>query len=76
MIFPFKKLLFTLTFNFCLLTLLIIGMQNNSKKSKVDLIIDKTIELPIGFIVGASFISGSIIGGILNLQISKKTNNI
>ena len=47
-------------------------MQNNSKKSKVDLIIDKTIELPIGFIIGSSFISGSIIGGILNLQISKK----
>ena len=72
MIFPFKKLLFTLTFNFCLLTLLIIGIQNNSKKSKVDLIIDKTIDLPVGFIIGASFISGSIIGGVLNLQISEE----
>jgi len=72
MIFPFKKLLFTFTFNLSLLSLLIIGMQNNSRKSRVDLIVDKTIELPIGFIIGASFISGSIIGGILNLQISKK----
>ena len=72
MIFTFKKLLFTLTFNFCLLTLLIIGIQNNSKKSKVDLIIDKTIDLPVGFIIGASFISGSIIGGVLNLQISEE----
>ena len=72
MIFPFKKLLFILTFNFCLLSILIIGLQNNSKKSKVDLIVDKSIELPIGFIIGTSFISGSIIGGVLNLKISKK----
>ena len=72
MIFPFKKLLFTVAFNLSLLSMLIIGIQNNSKKSSVDLIVDKTIELPIGFIIGASFISGSIIGGILNLQISKK----
>jgi len=72
MILRFKKLLFILTFNFSLLTLLIIGIQNNSTKSKVDLIIDKTIDLPIGFIIGASFISGSIIGGGLNLQISEE----
>ena len=71
MISQIKNLLFTFTFNFCLLTLLIIGIQNNSKKSKVDLLTDKTIELPIGFIVGTSFISGSIIGGVLNLKISK-----
>ena len=72
MIISFKKLLFKLVFNLSLLSLLIIGIQNNSRKSRVDLIVDKTIELPIGFIIGASFISGSIIGGILNLQISKK----
>ena len=71
MISPIKNLFFSFTFNFCLLSLLIIGIQNNSKKSKVDLLVDKTIELPIGFIVGASFISGSIMGGVLNLKISK-----
>ena len=71
MILPTKNLFFTFTFNFCLLSLLIIGIQNNSKKSKVDFFFDKTIELPIGFVVGASFLSGSIIGGVLNLKISK-----
>ncbi len=71
MILQIKNLFFTFTFNFCLLSLLIIGIQNNSKKSKVDFVADKTIELPIGFIVGTSFISGSIIGGVLNLKISK-----
>ena len=72
MIYTYKRLLFLLTFNFCLLSLLIIGIQNNSKKSNVDLIVDKTIDLPIGFIIGASFISGSILGGVLNLKITKK----
>ena len=72
MISQIKNLFFISTFNFCLLSLLIIGIQNNSKKSKVDFVIDKTIELPIGFIVGASFISGSIMSGVLNLKISKK----
>ena len=71
---PIKNLFFSFTFNLCLLSLLIIGIQNNSKKSKVDFIVDKTIELPIGFIVGASFISGSIMGGVLNFKISKKIN--
>ena len=72
MIFTIKNLFFSFTFNLCLLSLLIIGIQNNSKKSKVDLIVDKTIDLPIGFIVGASFISGSIMGGVLNVKTSKK----
>ena len=68
----FRKIIFAFIFNSCLFSLLIIGIQNNSKKSKVDLIIDKTIDLPVGFIIGASFISGSIIGGVLNLQISEE----
>ena len=72
MLFLFRKIFFLLTFNICLFTLLIIGIQNNTRKSKVDLILDKTVELPIGFIIGTSFISGSIIGGILNLKIGNK----
>ena len=68
MFLPFKKLFFIFTFNFCLFTLLIIGLQNNSKKNKVNIIFDKTIEIPVGFIIGTSFISGSIIGGVLNFK--------
>ena len=45
-----------------------IGIQNNSNKNKVNLIIDNTIDLPIGFIVGASFISGSLLGGLMDLK--------
>jgi len=57
-----KKLLLTAIFNSCLFTLLFIGIQNSSNKSKVELLISESIELPISFIVGSSFILGSIFG--------------
>ena len=57
-----KKLFFTAIFNSCLFVLLFIGIQNSSNKSKVDLLISESIELPISFIVGSSFIFGSIFG--------------
>ena len=57
-----KKLFFTAIFNSCLFALLFIGIQNTSNKSKVDLLISESIELPIGFVVGSSFIVGSIFG--------------
>ena len=60
-----KKIIHTLTFNACLFFLLFIGIQNSSNKSKVDLIIDETIELPISFIIGSNFILGSILGSFL-----------
>ena len=57
-----KKLFFTAILNSCLFALLFIGIQNSTKKSKVDLLISESIEMPIGFIVGSSFILGSIFG--------------
>ena len=59
-----KKLFFTAIFNSCLFALLFIGIQNSSNKSKVDFSIGESIELPIGFIVGSSFIMGSIFGSL------------
>ena len=67
-----KKLFFTAIFNSCLFALLFIGLQNSSNKSKVDLFIDETIELPISFIVGSSFILGSILGSFLVLETNKE----
>jgi len=52
--------------------ILFIGIQNSSNKSKVDLLIDKTIELPISFIVGSSFILGSISGSFLVLDMNNE----
>ena len=55
-----------------LLLLLMIGIQNSSKKTRIDLIINKTVTLPISFIVGTSFVSGSIVGSFLSLKLSNK----
>ena len=63
-----KKLFLSSIFNACLFLALIVGIQNSSYKSKVDFLIDETIELPISFIVGSSFILGSIFGSFLVLD--------
>ncbi len=65
MSFLIKKFLFTIIFNSCFFAILFIGIQNSSNKSKVNLLIDETIELPISFIVGSSFILGSILGSFI-----------
>ena len=70
MSFLIKKFTLTVIFNSCLFLALLIGIQNSSNKSKVDLLIDETIELPISFIVGSSFILGSIFGSFLVLDIN------
>ena len=68
--FLIKKLLFTTIFNSCLFILLFLGIQNSSNKGKVDFLIDESIELPISFIVGSSFILGSIFGSFIVLNIN------
>jgi len=73
--FNLKKLFFTSIYNFCLFFLLIIVIQNSSYKSKVNLIVDKTVELPVSFIIGSSFIGGSIIGSLLTISLTYKKKN-
>ena len=72
MSFFIRKLTLAVTFNFCLFLILFIGIQNSSNKSKVNLLIDETIELPISFIVGSSFILGSIFGNFLVLGMNNE----
>ena len=67
-----KKLFFTVIFNSSLFLILFIGIQNSSNKSKVNLLINETIELPISFLVGSSFILGSIFGGFIDLNKSNE----
>ena len=68
MSFLIKKLFLGVIFNSCLFVVLFIGIQNSSNKNKVDLLVDETIELPISFIVGSSFILGSIFGNLIVLD--------
>ena len=67
-----KKLFYTAIFNSCLFAFLFIGIQNSSNKTKVDFLIKETIELPISFIVGSSFILGSIIGSFIEFNINNE----
>ena len=67
-----KKLFFTVIFNSCLFALLFIGIQNSSNKSKVDFLINETIELPISFLVGSSFIVGSILGSFIDINMNNE----
>tara|TARA_B100000886_G_C20418014_1_gene490130 strand:+ start:1744 stop:1968 length:225 start_codon:yes stop_codon:yes gene_type:complete len=59
-----KKILFTLTFNLSLILMLLIGIQNSSNKSKIHMLNQSSISLPVSFILGINFISGSLAGSI------------
>lgn len=73
MIYSIKKFIFCLLFNSSILMMLIIGIQNSSNKNKVNLIVNETVHLPDSFIVGISFISGSLLGSVIDInQFSKK----
>ena len=69
----FKKIIFAITFNVCLFLLLMIGIQNSSNKSNVNFLINETVKLPISFVIGSSFICGSILGSFFNINLSKKS---
>ena len=68
MLFQLKKFYFMIFFNFTLFFILMIGIQNSSTRKQLNLIIKETIELPISFVVGISFISGSLTGSILQIN--------
>ena len=65
---PFRKLFFMILYNLSLFLILFIGIQNSNIKKKVNLILGETIRLPISFIIGVSFISGSLSGGLTKIN--------
>ncbi len=71
-----KKLFYIISFNFSLFLMLMIGIQNSSKENKVNLILGETIKLPISFIIGVSFISGSIFSNLLFINFDKTNDQI
>ena len=67
-----RRLLHSAIFNSCLFALLFIGIQNSSNKGKVYFLINETIELPIGFVVGSSFILGCMFGSFIDFNINNE----
>ena len=70
--FLLKKFVFAAIFNTCLFLILFIGIQNSSNKRKVNFLINETIELPISFIAGTSFILGSFLGSFFIFNIKNE----
>ena len=75
MLYSIKKITFSILFNSSLLLMLIIGIQNSSNKSKVNLIFNESVKLPVSFIIGISFISGSFLGSCINFSGYSKREN-
>ena len=67
-----RKLINNIIFNMTLFLLLIISIQNSLNKNKVNLIFEETVELPISFIIGMSFITGSLCGNLIELSLYNK----
>ena len=67
-----KKTIHAILFNLSLFLILIIGIQNSSNKTKINLLIAESVKLPVSFTIGISFISGSILGSCLSLTKSNK----
>ncbi len=68
-----RKLFFILVFNCSLFLILMIAIQNSLEKRKVNLILVNTISLPVSFIIGVSFISGSLSGSLLTFKSQNKS---
>lgn len=72
--FKLKKFIFNILLNVSILLTLIIIIQNSLNRNKVNFLGNETIDLPISFIIGLSFISGSISGSVISLQIDFDKN--
>ena len=71
-----RKLFFILALNFSMFLLIMIATQNSLEKRKVNFILGETISLPTGFIMGISFISGSITSSIFTFKSHNKEKKI
>ena len=57
-----KNIIFTFLINGSFFLILIVGIQNSNQKNKINFLNKESIELPVSFIIGLSFISGSLLG--------------
>ena len=51
--------------NLLFLIFLILGIQNSFETSKIKFLNYKSADMPISFIVGTSFITGSLVGNLI-----------
>ena len=54
-----------------LMFFLCLGSQNLSNKYRLNFLINRTVDLPIGFLIGTSFTLGLISGGLTSVLMVK-----
>ena len=67
MIFRLKLLTLNIATAILLIFFLCLGSQNLGKKYSLDFLINKTVDLPIGFLIGTSFTLGLMSGGLTSI---------
>ncbi len=76
MFFKLRLLTFNMATAILLIFFLCLGSQNLGKKYSINFLINKTVSLPIGFLIGTSFTLGLMSGGLTSvLMISDKDKN-
>lgn len=70
-IFYSRKIISIFLLNFSLFLILILGIQNSSNQKKVYFLSGETVQLPVSFIMGLSFITGSVTASFLKMNLEK-----
>ena len=75
MLFRLRLLTLNLTTAILLIFFLCLGSQNLGKKYTLDFLINKTVSLPIGFLIGTSFTLGLMSGGVTSVLMINNDND-
>ena len=73
MLFKLKLVTLNIASAILLVFFLCLGSQNLSKKHNLNFLINKTVPLPIGFLIGTSFTLGLISGGLTSVLMINNT---
>ncbi len=76
MAYKIRKLLFNLIFNLSLFSLVFLVSQNSQKKSNIYFLTLKSVEIPVGFILGLSFVVGYSTGSSLLICCEPSKNKL
>ena len=74
MLFRLKLLTLNIATAILLIFFLCLGSQNLGKKYNLDLLVNKTVALPIGFLIGSSFTLGLLSGGVTSVLMIKNND--
>ena len=72
MLLKLKLFTFNISIVALLITFLCLGSQNLDKRHRLNFILNETVELPIGFIIGISFTLGFLSGGFTSALTMKE----